>query len=244
MNTTTLAAGRHVLTDAQALYLLGEIRSIYGDARVPTMCELVTDGETLRFPMVSGLETAETDHTYGRLIDTPAGLVRVSGFMAIMPLQHEKCLTSHPQGAFWGVIDLDVDTELSWGPGWYQLEGQERVDLMLPQLSELAFSHDESVLSEPLTRDEIVAMGFADRPFHNSTIRHNGDVDQLIKYLHRGGHDSVVAKLERLRDAGAEEVFERLVLPDAGEPRPHQMRPEPSVVGMIAGQSVLFSRAA
>lgn len=244
MQTITLAAGRHVLTDAQALYLIGTIKSFYGDAKLPTMCELNIDGTNYQLPIVPGLETAETDIMYGRLIDTPAGLVRVCDFMAIVPIDQEKCLTSHPQGAFWGVLDLDVDTELTWGPGWYQLAGQERVDLMLPQLTELTFAYGENDPVEPLTRDEIVAMGFHLHGFHNSTIRHHGDIGALIKYLRRGGHDGVVAKLERLRDAGAEEVFERLVLPDVGEPRPHQMLPEANVFGMAPGQASLIAMAA
>ena len=244
MHTTTLAAGRHVLTDAQALYLIGTIKSVYGDARLPTMCELSIDGETRRFPIVPGLKTAETDTMYGRLIDTPAGLVRVCDFMAIMPADHEKCLTSHPQGAFWGVIDLDADTELTWGPGWYQLAGQDRVDLMLPQLTELAFSHGENDPAEPLTRDEIVALGFNELRFHNSTVRHNMEIDWLIESARRTGLDGLIAKIERLRDAGAEEVFERLVLPDVGEPRPHQALPRANMFGMVAGQASLVAMAA
>lgn len=243
VNIITLAAGRHVLTDAQALHLVGDIRSFYGDAKLPTMCELSIDGETRHFPIVPGLATAETDIMYGRLVNTPAGLVRVDGFMAIMPFDYEKCLTSHPRGAFWGVLDLDVDTELTWGPGWYQLAGQDRVDLMLPQLTELAFGYGKDDLVEPLTHDEIVATGFHIHRFQESTTRYHGDIEPLIKSLQRGGHESVVAKLERLRDAGAEEVFERLVFPDVGEARPHQVMPEPRLFGMVCGQASMRAMA-
>jgi len=237
MRTTILEAGQHVLTDAQALYLLGRIESFSDDGMMGT---LSVEGQTYEFPMVPGLQTAESDIMYGRLIETPAGLVRAESFMAIIPFDTEPCLTTHPQGPFWGVLDLAEDTELEWGPGWYRLAGQDRVDLMLPQLTELAFGYGADDPVEPLTHDEIVAMGFSKHGFHNSTIRYHGDIGPLVDYLRRGGHDGVVAKLERLRAAGAEEIFERLVLPPVTDERPSQMMPVPHVVGMCSGQASLF----
>ena len=240
MRTTILEAGQHVLTDGGALHLLGRIESFSEDCMTGT---LYVEGETYEFPMVPGLRTAETDTMYGRLIETPVGLVRAESFLAIIPFDTDPCLTTHSQGAFWGVLDLAVDTELTWGPGWYQLAGQERVDLMLPQLTAMSCSDTMNIASEPLTRDEIVAMGFSGRGFHNSTIRYHGDIEEVMADARTHGLDDLVAKLQRLYDAGAREVFETLVMPPVTDERPAQRFPVPYTAGMCSGQASIFGVA-
>ena len=240
MRTITLEAGQHVLTDGGALHLLGRIESFAEDCMTG---KLFVEGQTYEFPMVPGLETAETDTMYGRLIETPAGLVRAERLMAIIPFDTDPCLTTHSQGAFWGLLDLTVDTELAWGPGWYQLAGQERVDLMLPQLTEMSCTHTPGIASEPLTCDEIVAMGFSDRGFHNSSMRSYSAIEEVMADARKLGVDSLVAKLQRMYDAGAREVYETLVLPPVTDDRPNQRFPVPYTAGMCSGQASIFGVA-
>lgn len=203
INIAILSAGAYYIADwVDIREIIEEDIETDFDQILPEVIIAKIKSKPVIIPKIKNLATAENDMTYGRVVKTPHGYIRMERELYFIPTDSPMaCANTHTQAIYWGLITLEKDTALKWGDGWYQLEGEDPVDLMRPQETRLSSihteSHDPSVF-EKLTPEEMEKMNWF-KPFNNGSARYHGEINDVIKQAQELGLIGLVEKLERIK---------------------------------------------